>query len=87
MHLSLEMLSLPSLVFGNFFFCLHRAVFEADFFYINSFYDSISGVLLICVSVPMKILFPKFPCCAEFSKVIEWQLSEKSRFYHKYIPT
>ena len=54
MHLSLKMLSLPSLVYGNFFFCSHRAVFEADSFYIDSLYNSISGVLLICVTVSVK---------------------------------
>ena len=51
MYLSLEMLRLPNAVYCNcFFFCSYRAVFEAESFYINSLYNFISGVLLICVN-------------------------------------
>ena len=42
MHVSLEMLSLPNLVHGNFFSVhIRRAVFEADSFYIDSLYNFI----------------------------------------------
>ena len=48
MYISLEMLSLPHVVYCDFFFCSHRAVLES--FYIDSLYNFISGVPLICVN-------------------------------------
>ena len=50
MYISLEMLSLPHVVYCDFFFCSHKAVFEAESFYIDSLYNFISGVPLICVN-------------------------------------
>ena len=48
MYISMEMLRLPHVVYWDFFFCSHRAVFEAESFYIDSLYNFISGVPELC---------------------------------------